>query len=446
MQRHWHALRVQPGLQLVHTHRTVEVMRHVVFTRPQQLDRPSHGFGDLRRLHDEIKLNPAAKTTAQERRFQIDVFRLEAQRRGHCALRTLLKLRRANQLAFAARKAGRKVHRLQRRMRLHLGHILGLHGFGSALHGGTHVACRFANGKNLAAGECRAGSRQHRVVVQRSARAFVPLHHHGFACFLRLPVAVGDHGHAVIDLHHVNHAWHAFGGCGVKALDLAANHGALLQAGIDHARQLHVNAKLGGAVDLGGRVEPLHARAHNSEVFRVFQGHFFGHGQFGCRLGQLPIGGFFAISAHDHAVVGFEGAAVNIPFLRSGADEHFAHLGTAQAQLFPTIAHRGRTPGDLRTQQGVGVNRTGGRNRHLDAGDIDVEFLCNQHGHGGVDALPHLGPRRNQGDGVVVGNVYPGIGRVHGASGQRLADGAGQGKAHDQARGGNGRGLEKIAA
>ena len=93
----------------------------------------------------------------------------------------------------------------------------------------------------------------------------------------------------------------------------------------------------------------------------------------------------------------------------------------ADAQLFPAVAHRGRAAGELRAaEQRVAVELgVGRRDRDLDAAQVDVEFLGDQHRHRGVDALPHLGAGRDQRDGVVVGDVHPGIRRVQRAGGVR---------------------------
>ena len=95
-ERDWPAGGVEPGLESVQRHRAVEVVRHVVFARPEQLHRFADCLGNLRRLHDEIQIEAAAKTPAQEGRLDGDILGLELQRGRHGALRALLKLRRAD--------------------------------------------------------------------------------------------------------------------------------------------------------------------------------------------------------------------------------------------------------------------------------------------------------------------------------------------------------------
>ena len=67
MQRGEIALRVEPAGQLALRDRMVAAMRHILFARPDQLDRrPRHLLGDQHRLLDEVmRRGAAAKATAQ---------------------------------------------------------------------------------------------------------------------------------------------------------------------------------------------------------------------------------------------------------------------------------------------------------------------------------------------------------------------------------------------
>ena len=341
MHCHRHALCIQPGLQLVDTHGAVEVMGGVIFTRPHQLDWLAHGSGNFRRLHNEIKLNASAKATPQKRCFQADVFGLDAQGSRDRTLRTLLKLSPPDQQAFATGEVSGEIHGFHARVSLHGRDVLGLDGLGCTLHGVGHVADWLADWQHLATGQRCARASQHRVVVHRSTCALVPLHDQCLAGFLRLPVAACDHRHPVADLNHADDPGHALGRSGIKTLDLAADHRALLKAGVHHARQLDVDAELGLAVDFVRSVQAPGGFTHNREVFRIFQSHFYRHGQLGSGFGQLTISGFFAVGTEHHAVDCLEAARLNTPLLGSGTDKHFAHLGTALAQALPAVAHGG---------------------------------------------------------------------------------------------------------
>ena len=230
-------------------------------------------------------------------------------------------------------------------------------------------------------------------MVQRSSRALVPRDRQRLARRHGLPVAVGHHGHAVVDLHHVDHAGHAFDLAGVKADHLAANHRALLDAGVNHAGQLHINPELRRAVDFGGRVQAFGAFSDDFERRRVFQCGLFRHGHARRRFSQFAIARFFALGAEHVAVVGLDQVAVYVPAGSGGGDEHFTHLGTGDAQLLPAVAHRGRSAGDLRTQQRVHIDCAGWGDSDFDFADVNVQLLSDQHRHGGVDALAHLRAR-----------------------------------------------------
>ena len=73
--------------------------------------------------------------------------------------------------------------------------------------------------------------------------AFVPLDRQRVERGLGLPPGVGhDRDGVVADLHDLLHARHALDLGGVEALHLAAEHRAILDRGVEHARQLEVDA------------------------------------------------------------------------------------------------------------------------------------------------------------------------------------------------------------
>ena len=74
------AVLAEAGGQRVHRLRPVEVVRHVVFARPQQLDRLVDGLGDLRRLDDVVDVDAPAEAAAEEGGAKGHVFGLHAER------------------------------------------------------------------------------------------------------------------------------------------------------------------------------------------------------------------------------------------------------------------------------------------------------------------------------------------------------------------------------
>ena len=424
----------------------VEVMRHVVFTRPHQLHRfVADGFGDQRRLHDEVDVNAPAETAAQERRLDRHVFRLDAHRFGDGRLRRVLPLCGANQRHLAVFEPGGEVHGLQRRVRHVLAHVFSAH---HILRSADHRVCitHGLQGQRRAGLGRSAGSLVHGRRVDAGASAFVPDDGQSFARLVGTPPGVGHHGHAVGDLHHIDHAGHGLGLGRIHRFNGAANHRALLQRGVNHAGQLHVNAELGCAVDFGRCVQAPCRFADDGELARVFDGGLLRHRQLGRCGSELPIRGFLTFGANHHAIDGFELAAVNFPFVSRCADQHLAHLRAADAELFPSVAHRSGAAGELRAADQrvaihLGIRRSDG---HLHLAEINVELFGDQHRQRGVNTLAHFGAGRNQGDGVVIGDVHPGIGRVHRAC--RFRHRERQGETHEQPATANGGGFQEGAA
>ena len=86
------AIGIHASSQLVDGHGAVEVMGHVIFTRPDQLDRQLDCFGNLSSLDHVVEFDTATKTTTQEGGLHVHIFGLETQSCGSCTLCTLLEL------------------------------------------------------------------------------------------------------------------------------------------------------------------------------------------------------------------------------------------------------------------------------------------------------------------------------------------------------------------
>ena len=397
-------------------------------------------------MDDEVQLQPASEATTQVGGIDGHILGLDAERRSGCALRALLELGRTHHLALAVLVIGGEVHGLQRSMRLHRRDVLGFHHFRSGFHGGSHIACGLADGQWLGVVRSVADAGKHAGVVNGSASAFIPHDGDRLQRLFGVPVRIRHHHHIALDVQNVLNAGHGLGLRRIKGLELAANHRALRDGRVHHARQGDVDTVLGGAIDFDRGVHALGGLTNDLEVLGVFEGDFFRHRQFGRIGGQRAVSGFFAARAIDHTFVRTQGATVHVPTGRGGADEHFAHLGASDTQLLPAVAHRGGTTGDLGAQQVVGV---GGRVcrcvLHRDLRHLHIQLFGDEHGHGGEDALAHLGARGQQGDGVVVSDVHPGIGGVHRAG--CLHCGAGRKyQAHEQAPADGGGCFQKFAA
>ena len=246
-----------------------------------------------------------------------------------------------------------------------------------------------------------------------------------------MPVSGSHDSNAVRDFNHIHHARHGFGSCTVNAGCFTADNGALLQAGVNHARQFDIDTELGSAVDFGRNVGTGNALANHAEVFGSFDGGFFRHGLLGSSFGHLAVSGFFAAWAHQHAVVSFDSAGRNAPLCSSSANQHFADLSASDTQFFVAFTNGCGTTSDHGAQQSVDVYGVRCTSSHVDFGDVDVQLFSDQHRHGGVNTLAHFGACRDQGDGVVVSNVHPCIGGVQCASGHGFSDCARQHHAQD---------------
>ena len=72
------AARIDPALQEMKACRTIEVVRHVVFARPQKLHRHANLFGDRRGLDDIVVTQASAESAAGAQQMNLDITRGDA--------------------------------------------------------------------------------------------------------------------------------------------------------------------------------------------------------------------------------------------------------------------------------------------------------------------------------------------------------------------------------
>ena len=149
LQRRRLARAVQCPRHLVDARRAVEVVRHVVFARPDQLHWRAHCLGDLDRLRHVVEVDPPAEAAAEEGGLHGDLRGLEARDRRRHALSQLLELDRANEQRRVLPHVGGEVHRLERRMRQERQLVVRLDRLRGALHAGLHVALPLDHGPRL---------------------------------------------------------------------------------------------------------------------------------------------------------------------------------------------------------------------------------------------------------------------------------------------------------
>src|SRR6266496_4381297 len=108
------ARRIDTASEVVETGRPIEVVLHVVFTRPQELDRHARLFGDRRRLHHVVVAQATTKPATTARDVDRDVRLGNIQSAGDESATALRLLRRRPDFEFSILEARRSILRLER--------------------------------------------------------------------------------------------------------------------------------------------------------------------------------------------------------------------------------------------------------------------------------------------------------------------------------------------
>ena len=118
----------------------IEIMAHVFFTRPCELDRRAlHLRGKERRVGSKVQLGPASETAAHQRRVDADVFLFDpGQFCAFLLLKNRVLITAPDIKCYAIMQRGR-VHRLHRRMGK-VGHAIFGGQFGRAFGQGFRIA------------------------------------------------------------------------------------------------------------------------------------------------------------------------------------------------------------------------------------------------------------------------------------------------------------------
>ncbi len=236
--------------------------------------------------------------------------------------------------------------------------------------------------------------------------AFVPFDGHGIERRLGVPPGVGDHRDGgVLHLHDLLHARH-LGDLGVvEADDLGAEHRRVLDGGVEHAGQLHVDGIDLRAVELVGGIEPLQRLAGDGPGLRILQ-------RDGLWIGRRELGGGRRdLAVADRALrrrVGNDAvrdahfADRHLPLIGRGLQQHHARRGAAAAHVVLRGADAARAagahlaPGALAREVACRADAFG---RHLLP--VAFEFFGDELGEAGERALAHLGARDTDHAGIV---------------------------------------------
>jgi len=215
----------------------------------------------------------------------------------------------------------------------------------------------------------------------------------------------GDAGQKAVDVvraldhERVLHARERLDAVEVGAHDLAAVDGTFRVGGVEHARQLLVDAEKGLAGDDGGVVDAADAGAEDLELRLALQLHvaLVRDRERGGLGGELAIGEGATGRGVDHAtLVGRELLGAHAPGLGRRLDEHRAGGGAGAAQEHVIVGRGTAAAGEL----GPDVAAQAGL-LDDDGGEIGVELLGDDHGQGGFHALAGLGVLGEDGDDVL---------------------------------------------
>ena len=458
------ARRIEPGLEARHRSGAVEVVPHVFFTRPDRLHRPARrGLRNDHGLGDEIDIQPAPETAAQVLHLHVHLLCVQRQQAGgHGACDV-------GHLGGRPDRGGVVFHEH--------GAVDGLHGrmrqVGRAVLGGErpgadrlgHISQRCIRVATAEVGEAFVAVQRgckfshQRRAGDRGRRAGVPFDHHRLGGLHRLPGLVGDHGHAAgaaghlrLEGQHLAHPGHRGCRSAVVRGHAAAERGAHLHAGVEHAGLQHVDAEAGRAVDLASRFQARQRLSDELESGRILeQGlarnglrrggsrHFTETRRLARRMRQHALvhlhlghrhGPLRGRRRHQHRARRRAGLAHRQPQVldaRRAAGHHQTDLAHRLArQPFQTAAQGAffvGVEGQCVDDAGdVVVDAVHGRRLDAHAGPVGVQLFGQQHRQAGVHALAHFALGHDDNHAVVLTHLDPAVEcDLAGRGGQRVA-------------------------
>ena len=229
---------------------------------------------------------------------------------------------------------------------------------------------------------------------------------------LGAPPGVGHHGHGLaVDGDHLPDARARQHAGRVIALDLAAEHRAGRDGGIQQAGQFQVGAIDQLAGGLFHRVQPRQALAGQLPDLRVLQHDVGRCAQLRGGRGHLAVAGAAATGAvRDHAVGGPALRCRHTPLGSGGLHQHHARGGAALAHVVLRLADAAAATGGEVAPDAV-ARQVLPRCRVLgaDTGPVAFQLLGHQLRQAGQRALPHLGAGDADDDLVVGLHHHPGV-------------------------------------
>ena len=287
-------MRVHRSTQICDVHRPVKIVHGVFLARPGQLHRLTTAIHrHTHRLADKIHVQTPPKAAAQQGHVQGDVVDADTRDVSRYRARHLRHLGRRPHFDLAIFDPRGAVHRLHRGV----GEKRGLvgrrdHTRGFALH--LNRIALFEEGKTVFYFQCGVQLDFNLLRIQRALHALLPLHVHRLRTLAGVPGRFANHsdtrGRAAnrVQFHQPLNAQHGHRCLVVNRSGRAADHGAQPHCGKQHAGQAHVHAKLRGAVNLGGDVQPRCGLPDQLPILAVLQRDFAGcHAA--CGLRQVAV-------------------------------------------------------------------------------------------------------------------------------------------------------------
>ncbi len=239
--------------------------------------------------------------------------------------------------------------------------------------------------------------------------AIVPLHVERGAGLVGEPPVAGDHGHAVhqfggvaiaFDGEGVDHAGLRLGSFRVCGNQLRAEHGRTLERGIDHAFQLGIDTENRLTAHDLRAVDAANGGADDAEITCILQDNAgrIRHGDGGRFAGEFAIGRAASrCFMHHDARLGGKRGHIHTPAQRRCLQQHLAGSSTRLAHGEPVHWRGKAAAGQLRAV----FRRIGITLLDRDRIPVSVQFLGNQHGQHGLDALADFRVLADDGDRVV---------------------------------------------